>query len=65
MCTARETQECYVRTWDRDRNKNRNRNWNWTNRNIEVVLVILSSSMELNSRNLGSQCEAVIAVLQG
>jgi len=29
MCTARETQECYVGTWDRNRNKNRNRNWNW------------------------------------
>ena len=23
VCTARETQECYVGTW------NRNRNWNW------------------------------------
>jgi len=29
MCTARETQECYVRTWDRNRNKKRNRNRNW------------------------------------
>ena len=29
MCTARETQECYVGTQDRNRNKNRNRNWNW------------------------------------
>jgi len=29
MCTARETQECYVRTQDRNRNKNRNRNRNW------------------------------------
>ena len=29
MCTARETQECYVRTQDRNRNKDRNRNWNW------------------------------------
>ena len=29
MCTARETQECYVRTWDRNRNKNRNWNWKW------------------------------------
>ena len=28
MCTARETQECYVGTWDRNRNKIRNRNWN-------------------------------------
>jgi len=28
MCTAREAQEFYVRTWDRNRNKNRNRNWN-------------------------------------
>ena len=26
MCTIRETQECYVRTWDRNRNKNRKRN---------------------------------------
>ena len=26
MCTARETQECYVGTWDRNRNNNRNRN---------------------------------------
>jgi len=26
MCTARETQECYVGTRDRNRNKNRNRN---------------------------------------
>ena len=24
MCTARITQECYVRTWDQNRNKNRN-----------------------------------------
>ena len=30
-----------------------------------MVLVILSSSMELGSRNLGSWCEAVIVVLQG
>ena len=29
MCTAREKQECYVGTWDRNRNKNRNRNWKW------------------------------------
>jgi len=29
MSTARETQECDVRTWDRNRNKNRNWNWNW------------------------------------
>src|SRR5882724_11806808 len=29
VCTARETQECYVRTWDRNRNKIRNWNWNW------------------------------------
>ena len=29
MSTARETQECYVGTWDRNRNKNRNWNWNW------------------------------------
>jgi len=28
MCTARETQESYVRTQDRNRNKNRNWNWN-------------------------------------
>ena len=27
MCTARETQECYVGTQNRNRNKNRN--WNW------------------------------------
>ena len=24
MCTARITQECYVRTWDRNKNRNRN-----------------------------------------
>ena len=29
MYTARETQECYVRTQVRNRDKNRNRNWNW------------------------------------
>jgi len=29
MCTARETQEGYVRTWNRNRNKNRNRKRNW------------------------------------
>ena len=27
MSTARITQECDIRTWDRNRNKNRNRNW--------------------------------------
>ena len=26
MCTAGETQECYVGTWDRNGNKNGNRN---------------------------------------
>ena len=29
VCTARETQECYVETRDRNRNKIRNRNRNW------------------------------------
>ena len=29
MCTARETQECYVGTQDRNRNKIRNWNWDW------------------------------------
>jgi len=29
VCTGRETQECYVGTWDRNRNKNKNWNWNW------------------------------------
>ena len=29
MCTARETQECDVRTQNRNRNKNKNRKWNW------------------------------------
>ena len=24
ICTARDTQECYVRTWNRNRNGNRN-----------------------------------------
>src|SRR5882724_10199332 len=29
VCTGRETQECYVRTWHWNRNKHKNRNWNW------------------------------------
>jgi len=29
VCTARETQEYYIRTWNRNRNKIRNRNWKW------------------------------------
>jgi len=29
VCTGRETQECDVRTQDRNRKKNKNRNWNW------------------------------------
>src|SRR5882724_738821 len=36
MCTGRETQECYVGTWDRNRNKNKNRNWNWTKLEREI-----------------------------
>jgi len=27
--TGRETQECYVRAWDRNRKMNKDRNWNW------------------------------------
>jgi len=29
VCTARETQECYAGTWNRNWNKIRNCNWNW------------------------------------
>jgi len=41
VCTARETQECDVRTWDRNRNKNRDRNWNWTKLETEILRVVL------------------------
>jgi len=59
MCTARETQECYVGIQNRNRNRNlKQKHWGryWW---------FLSLSAELNSGNLGSQCEAVIVVLQG
>jgi len=68
VCTGRETQECYVRTWDR--NRNQIRTGTGTGTKLEMVIWgrywwYPSSSVELNSGNLGSQCEAVIAVLQG
>ena len=47
VCTGRETQECYVGTWDRNRNKTKNRNRNKTknrNRNwTKLETVILRS----------------------
>jgi len=68
MCTERETQECYVGT--RTGTGTRIRTGTGTGTKLKTailrsVLVIPSLSAELNSGNLGSRCEAVIAVLQG
>jgi len=41
MCTARETQECYVGTWNRNRNKIRNRNWTGTKLETVILRVVL------------------------
>jgi len=66
MCTARETQECYVKTWigtEQDRNRNRN------GTKLEMVIlgwyVIPKFECGTKFRESGSRCEAVMAVLQG
>jgi len=69
-CTARKAQECYVRT-TRIGTGTRLGTGTGTGTKLEteilrtVLVDTPSSSAELNSRNLRSQCEAVIAVLQG
>jgi len=68
MSTARITQECAVRTWNRNRMRIGTGTGTGTkllDGNIKGVFVIPKFKHELNSRNIGSQCEAVIAVLQG
>jgi len=63
-----ETQECYAGTWNRNRNKIRTGTGTGTKLEMVIlrtVLMIPELSMELNSGNLRSRCEAVIVVLQG
>jgi len=41
MCTAREHQECYVGTWNRNRNKIRNRTGTGTKLETETLRAVL------------------------
>jgi len=74
MCTGRETQECNVGTWDRNRNKVRTgtRLGTGTGTGTKLEMVILRMVLVIPEFKCGtkfqesrSQCEAVMAVLQG